>query len=453
MELWNKSPYGWGGFRIPMPRSATDIYADRRRNRGIHKGMERRRDLFVKPFPLMLSDFLRNDLPLPKTSAAVSFGLGMVVLLSLAGLLVPPLEDEVPARVEITARLFEEQLTPPKIAQPVPRDVPPAVAKTLPPKPVQAPIPPPEAVAPALTKEPPPVPAPPVRIVERVYPRPEPAIKAPARMRNYEPEPARVAALPENRSFQKMKTASQSQPVKAGLPKKDYTFGESSGRAGLPAATNQRSSFAAGTTVNLPATSGLVSDYGRPVSQGDSAAPLTGRSFAPDRSSDQVSLRGSSGPGAGYRQPVNGSPDLSRIPATGEGVGGLGGRATSTVDIPGLGQRKTVSGGDLKQNLPASAGLPNSKIALGGAGDLDPNLFVSLNQLKACIDQSREDQLRTQLATMLETKGQCRSGNMIFKFDFPETGYTIQVGIYNPTDFSDKCAALTAAIECVHHSK
>jgi len=29
----------------------------------------------------------------------------------------------------------------------------------------------------------------------------------------------------------------------------------------------------------------------------------------------------------------------------------------------------------------------------------------------------------------------------------------MQVDLYNPVEFADKCAALEAAIECIHHPK
>jgi hypothetical protein len=456
MLLRDKNPYGWGGFRIPMPRSSMDIYVDRRRARGIHEGSERRRNFFFKPFFSIMTDSLKRDLPVPRAFAAVVFGLGTVILLSLAGLFIPRSMEEMaaPAKVEITARLLEEPVPPVKPAEPT---VPPIVPKPKPSHTLPETPPKPKArVVAALPRESPRPPAPPVKIVERQSPQPEPEVRAPTRVRHYQSKPDNVSGPPESHDSQKLKTASRSsKPVEVGLPKKDFSSVPLSGSRDLPPEKKESSSFASGTTVDLPSATGLNSDFERPISQGDSAAPVSGRSFSPNRSSKQVSLRTASGPVGGYRGPVSEGPESYGLPQTGENSAGLGKPGKDAVEIPAAGEMGKVAERGFKDGKKASAGLPNgnSGIALGGAGELDPNLFVSLNQLRACIDQSNEDRLRSQLATMLEKKGQCRTGEMIFFFNYPETGWTIQVDLYNPIEFPDKCAALTAAIECIQHSK
>jgi hypothetical protein len=103
----------------------------------------------------------------------------------------------------------------------------------------------------------------------------------------------------------------------------------------------------------------------------------------------------------------------------------------------------------------AGSGPPDSSVTFVGEGEAgaDPNLFISLNQLGACVDQSEEDRLRTELAIRLDDGGVFPCGEMKFHIDYVETGQTVQMRIYNPRDFADKCAALLSAIECINHSK
>ena len=103
----------------------------------------------------------------------------------------------------------------------------------------------------------------------------------------------------------------------------------------------------------------------------------------------------------------------------------------------------------------AGSGPPESAVHFVGDGEAgaDQNLFISLNQLDACVDQGEEDRLRTELAIRLDEGGIFPCGQMKFHIDYVETGQTVQMRIYNPRDFADKCAALLSAIECIDHSQ
>ncbi len=61
--------------------------------------------------------------------------------------------------------------------------------------------------------------------------------------------------------------------------------------------------------------------------------------------------------------------------------------------------------------------------------------------------------MRTELAIRLDVGGEFPCGEMKFYIDYVETGQTVQMRIYNPREFADKCAALLSAIECINHSK
>lgn len=100
-------------------------------------------------------------------------------------------------------------------------------------------------------------------------------------------------------------------------------------------------------------------------------------------------------------------------------------------------------------------GPPDSAVNFVGDGKAagDPNLFVRLNQLAACVDQSEEDRLRTEIAIRLDSNIVYPCGQMKFHIKYVETGQTVEVRIYNPQIFADRCAALLSAIECIDHSK
>jgi hypothetical protein len=454
MPFVGKSPYGWGGFRIPMPRSSIDIYADRRRNVGGHDGVERRRNVYFKLFPAILINSIKRDLPVGRALAAFSFGLASVVFLCMVGFFIPRIMEEVaPLPVEITARLLEEPLPPPK-----PREVtpPPRITqkKVAEPLPV---VPPPQKITapPAPRERPKPLPEK-VKIVAKAPVRPEPDIQVPAKKRDYRLERKTIVSLPKtNNSNREVKAGpSINKPLALNVPVAKPSVGLPEGnRAPLPG-KKTFSSAAAGTTVDLPEAKGLSPTIGRPRSQGDSAAPVSGRSFSPPSTEKRVSLA-STGPVGGYRRSSTNTEDTTISPPPGKtAAGGIGKANDELVDVPensGFGMR--TGAGSLGALQAGSLPSGKKSFIAEGAGELDPNLFVSLNQLGACRDQSEEDRLRTELATRLERDGQCQAGKMIFFFKYPETGYTMQVNIYNPLEFADKCAALTAALECILHSK
>jgi hypothetical protein len=231
----------------------------------------------------------------------------------------------------------------------------------------------------------------------------------------------------------------------------DYNLKPSTSGQPALAQAKQFTPTASGTTVDLPSTSGSRSDFSMPRSQGGHAIARAGRSFAPEPGQSPVEIAAVGQVGGSYATP--GSPTAA--PLVSGKVGDFSGpAATASVQLP-TSSAHGVTAVSSSIDSAAGSGPPDSSVNFVGEGEAgaDPNLFISLNQLGACVDQSEEDRLRTELAIRLDEGGIFPCGQMKFYIDYVETGQTVQMRIYNPRDFADKCAALLSAIECINHSK
>jgi len=85
--------------------------------------------------------------------------------------------------------------------------------------------------------------------------------------------------------------------------------------------------------------------------------------------------------------------------------------------------------------------------------EIDPSQLISLKELAVCADPEEEFYHKTKLATLLGGPAKCDSNGMLFFFKYTESGYTIQVNIYNPTGaaLKDRCSVLRLAIECIEN--
>jgi len=83
--------------------------------------------------------------------------------------------------------------------------------------------------------------------------------------------------------------------------------------------------------------------------------------------------------------------------------------------------------------------------------EIDPSHLISLKQLRVCADPEEEFNLKTKLATLLDGPSKCLVNGMIFFFKYPESGYTLQVDIYNPQGelLTNRCSVLHSAIESI----
>lgn len=476
MEMGKNNMYGWGICQIPMPRTGIDIYADRRKGQAPMAFSDRRSQRLLQPFTSILATSLRRDFPLLQTGF---IALASVLLLLIIGFYPRPvsLPEELPVvqPVEIVTRILEE----PKIETPVPAEV--VVAETVPeplpeaikppvptpPKPREIPVPPTMvSLAPA---KPQPLKAPKevIRPVERPAPLPQKtvALTVPARQA---PLPAPPAPPRQEQNFslatpqQRPLLADREVPARSTTETRlaaprvsasaDYSLDAAATRQPALAQGKQQLATAPGTTVDLPTSTTISSDFSVPRSQGGHSVARAGRSFAPEPGAAPGAISSASRVAGSY---AASSSDAGAPLTSGEVVAFAGSVAATAVALPDAPGQGVTTGGASVTDSSTGSGPPDTAVKFIGDGDgtTDPDLFVSLNQLGACVDQAEEDRLRTELAIQLDKGGVFPCGSMRFYIDYVETGQTVQMRIYNPRDFADKCAALLSAIECVNQSE
>lgn len=454
MPFSRDSLYGWGGCRVPMPRASRDIFGEALAEESSLPAADPRQEEFFQPFSAIWAGLIRRDFPARTSLAVASTALAAIVLFSLSSLLIPRfLEDAFTEPVEILARFMEE---PPQVPPAVPR---PRLAREKPalkPQPLPA-LPKRENVAVPVQEKPQSVPTSRKIAVHRTK---EIALAAPGELpRSYDLTPEHPEALPETASRSKAFDDARSAENLGGATAvaKNFRIKKDNGAGGILPQGRVFVSAAAGTMINLPSAKGIEHDFGRPRSQGDGGAPVSGRSFSPDAPSGEAAIGRVGQVARTYQVSGYSSCGIAAIPGNSREFGTGPGRSNEPdVDISlagGSGPHTSSATSQAMQTSAAPKGGNVSFVTGIDAGSLDPALLVNLNQLGACVDQSEEDRLRTRLATMLDKEGHCRTGNMIFIFKYPQDGWTMQVSLYNPVDFADKCSALQAAIECIHHSK
>lgn len=473
MEFGKESLYGWGVCQVPMPRAQSDIYADRRCAQQSVAFPDRRTNLFLRPFATIFAAIVREDLPAMQAALVV---LVAILVLLLFGLFIRPVAplDETPAPepIEIVTRLLQEPevFIEPATAEPRPEPLPIKVKPLKEPAPIvkEVQVTPKNivALAPARPRPQPrkvrakvvlpvnkPLPMPKMTVTLAVPVRQTPVLDTPAPSRQVKeytvtatPQPRLVAESPAlgRRSQERLVATPKASAVV------DYSLKPSASGQQAVARAKQFAPTAPGTTVDLPSTSGSRSDFSMPRSQGGHAVTRAGRSFAPEPGRRPVDIAAAGQVGGRYSS----STSPTAAPLVSGKVGDFSGpAATASIQLP------TASGHGVKAVSrsmdSAPGGPPDSSVTFVGDGEAgaDPNLFISLNQLGACIDQSEEDRLRTELAIQLNEGGIFPCGEMKFYIDYVETGQTVQMRIYNPRDFADKCAALLSAIECINHSQ
>ncbi|OEU50957.1 MAG: hypothetical protein BA871_02485 [Desulfuromonadales bacterium C00003096] len=478
MEFGKESLYGWGVCQVPMPRAQNDIYADRRSGQHPMAFPDRRTNRFFRPFAIIFAAILHEDLPLLQTIFVVLLAILMLLSFGLVTLPVPPLvETLVPEPIEIVTRMLEEPLVePPPVAEPLrvkaqPEPLPVIVKQPVQPKPVVKKVQPepkkllslpPAKVLPRPRKLPQKV----VLPVEKPAQMPKKAVTLAVPVRQAPtlttPAPTRqtreytVATAPQPRLVTErpvLGRRSKESPVTSpkASPSADYRLKPSVSGQQAQLQAKQFSPTAPGTTVDLPSTSRSRSDFSMPRSQGGHAVSRAGRSFAPEPGQSPVDIAAVGQVGGSYTS----SSSQTASPLVSGKVGDFSGpAATASVQLP-TASGHGVTAVSRSMDSAAGSGPPDSSVNFVGEGEAipDPNLFISLNQLGACVDQSEEDRLRTELAIRLDVGGEFPCGEMKFYIDYVETGQTVQMRIYNPREFADKCAALLSAIECINHSK
>ena len=82
---------------------------------------------------------------------------------------------------------------------------------------------------------------------------------------------------------------------------------------------------------------------------------------------------------------------------------------------------------------------------------IDPSELISLQAFNVCIDPEKEFRQKTELAARLDRPTRTEAGGVVFFIKYPESGYTIEIGIYNPQGrlFKDRCEVLELAINSI----
>lgn len=478
MDFGKESLYGWGVCQIPMPRARNDIYADRRCVQQALTFPDRRTNGLCRPFALVFAAIIREDFPAIQTVFVVL--VAILILLNFGLFTRPdaPLDEpSVPEPIEIVTRMLEEPtaeslvaIEPVKVkaqAEPLPvkekqPEQPRPISKKVQSKPKKFLVLPPARILPKPRKVQEKLVLPvktasqmPKKTVALAVPAsqapvlrtPEPSRQAKEYTVSATPQPRLVAESPVlgRRSRENLVTTPKASAAV------DYRLQSSTSGQPAIAQAKQFAPTAPGTTVDLPSTSRSLSDFSVPRSQGGHTVTQAGRSFAPEPGQSPVDIAVVSQVGGSYAA----SSNPTAAPLASGKVGEFSGpAATDSIQLPVV-SGHGVTAVSTSVASTTGSGPPDSSINFVGEGEpgTDPNLFISLNQLGACVDQSEEDRLRTELAILLDEGGMFPCGEMKFHIQYVEIGQTVQMRIYNPRNFADKCAALLSAIECINHSK
>lgn len=465
MIFLKESLYGWGVCNIPQPRATQDIFADRRTGSGEAVAVERREPDIPMGLLALWAAAVRRDCPVLQVVSIVTLSLFAIIMFGLASVYLPEVVEEEHPPLEILAMVVEE---PPAVPEPepvaaIPPPVVPSKPKSPPVKPAVIPqarpvIPPPTvALAPkrnVVTKLPPKVVAmPQKRTEEPVLPGPQTVAR---KYRATAPVPGPMPSGKPDAHFGE--PAAEKVAVTASNINSRYSSGTSAASSALPQSSHRKLATGTGTEVDLPAVGGPQGNFKIASTPQSIRGSGSSKTFVPGTASPEVALGG--GPEVGgipnadlqSTGPVGIPSHNAR--SVGERVGVVGG--TADVEVPVLVGPGKASGsfGGIEQGTssPAGDGPATANVNFEGVedGNYDPSRIISLNQLKACIDPDAELNLKTALATDLDTDGKCSIRAMVFFFKHPENAYTLQVDVFNPENFVDRCDALRTAIQCVN---
>jgi hypothetical protein len=130
-------------------------------------------------------------------------------------------------------------------------------------------------------------------------------------------------------------------------------------------------------------------------------------------------------------------------------------RGENLILVPPAQAKSFSNDHQLRQNSSTfSAGAPDfSGEVLPDA--IDPPQLISLREFNVCKDPEEEFRLKTQLATRLDGPSWVEAGKVLFFCKYPESGYTMQVDIYNPHGrlFKDRCELLQLAVNGLLNTK
>jgi len=517
MIIFEESLYGWGVCNIPMPRSAFDIFADRRKRNGRLSIFERRRQTELPGIMSSISGFLTNDVPWSQTVTLIFSALLAIIFVFLLSSMVPEfVEEELPEPIEITIELAREPIR--KSAPPVM-----AVSKPLVKERPRTEINPFEIKAKPLPKEP---------VHEEILPqfKIKPRTKKP--LRPQETLIPQVSTLEKTTQTEdvnvsvsvvkkeKYDRANMDRPrekelqldsssgfiskrpkdpsvidIERKTPQKNYKVTNNNKDMVLPASKTALTSTTADVqivadlsakqfkknytinkkdpsmTVAPENTKALLAQPDVPSARISPATDLKKNYSAEIKDRSKVVLSDTSEPIL-KQQDVS---DATIIPVADMQKNYKVDTEKQAVTIPSAGDnslltrqdvveatfdpleksQKNYDIGDLNPNMVKTN--DNQSISFDNVEmeDIDPSHLISLRHLAVCADPEEEFHHRTKLATLLREPVKCEANGMLLFFKYPESAYTLRVEIYNPGGIvlKDRCSVLRLAVECVNDQK
>lgn len=464
MIFLKESLYGWGVCNIPQPRATQDIYADRR-GRAQAVTHENRLQPTSMGFWGVWAGLIKRDFPLVQIFSVVAVSFFLILMFGFASFLLPAIEQQENPPLEILAMVLEEpgpEPVPVDVVMQTPAQLPPETIKPVQ-KPRTLPLPNPVKTPPGVVV----VPAEPVPAA-----RPRQVVTLPRKVmkdtvlpgprtvtRTYHDAAPTPGPMPAGRPAGSFVARSAQEP-KISTSSLSGRYNQTSKASPTALQTRApRLSNGSTTEVNLPSSGGVSRNIKVSHATQSMRGSGTAKTFVPATAGPAVAIRGASGvagnvAGAGDLATTAAAPSDYATRSVGQRVGLIGG--SEDVDVPVLVGTGTASGAlggtQSSTSTPAGDGLASGAIDFNGVedGQYDPARMISLNQLKACIDPDAELELKTKLATELDIAGNCSIRNMVFFYKYPENAYTLQVDVYNPENFGDRCDALRTAIQCVN---
>ena len=515
MIFFKESLYGWGVCDIPMPRSSHDIFADRRRRNASIPGGERRRKDDIRIFLASISGMITHDIPWSQTVSVMVVSLLSIFAVFFISKLVPVIpEKKTPEPVGITINVLhrvedvrsEPETPAPEIKdmnmtslrkpedtetarirgiqtdrnrEPVFSEVPPSIEEKLPEPAIR-----PQhsqnlryrtALIARHERESPlrrPISGQEHRFVQIDH---EPLRDIPDNKMKYGLKgtvPAVDAPLPEAGFFGGMREvppdsgAHVDMRVELKAPEKITTVSV------LPAPSGRPGSFwmnrESQDSLILPEVKSgkIIARHARPDREAVHGVPVGGDHFSPEHEFTEEKIFASSSlPEADHavrRYGLSSNRGKNYLPLPNEDEDGS--RFSVSPGEIMFQERKPGLRPFMKAVSSAGKGGVESAKVRGQAhefpedisiDEIDPSYLVSLKELAVCADPEEEFRLKTKLAVLLHGPAKCMDDNMVFFFRYPESGYTIQVLIYNPGEkpLEDRCSILRSAIDCIRNKR
>ncbi len=516
MIIFEESLYGWGVCNIPMPRSAFDIFADRRRKEGRRSFFEKKRQSELPGILSSISGFFTNDVPWFQTVTLCFIALLSIILVFLLSNTLPEIvEEESPEPIEITIELVREP--PPKSAPPV-LVVPKTVVKERP-RPEKTPF----VIKPKpLPKEPvQEEPLPQVKIKQRLkkplrsqetfiperpilekksLPEDVNISVSVAKKEKYNTDRAREKDLQLDSTSGFISKRPTDQPdidIAKKTPQKNYKVTTKDQAVVLPSSKTALSSTTADVQIvtDLTAkqfnknytvhkkepsmivapesTTTLLTQQDVPVSTISPAADLkknyktkvdtekqavtvpVDNSDLLIKNQDAIAVTIDPADLNQKNYKVNPEDQAVTIPsASDDSLLTHPDVLAATVD-PLEKSQKNYNIEDLNPDMVKSHEDQSISFDSIEMEDIDPSNLISLKQLAVCADPEEEFHHKTKLAILLREPVKCEINGMLLFFKYPESGYTLRVEIYNPGGIvlKDRCSVLRLAVECVNDQK